>query len=111
MGVERARLCWLPAISDPSVLTMRCLSATASGVLPAPTRALQGATDKVQHSASGRGGDPIKTIAARRFAELDREGKGRVSFLQVRRCGLAYFGTRLSGVLSCRERAIAGAAL
>lgn len=79
--------------------------------LPAPTRALQGATDKVQHSASGRGGDPIKTIAARRFAELDREGKGRVSFLQVRRGGLAYFGTRLFGVLSCRGKAMAGAAL
>ena len=44
---------------------------------------LQGATDKVQHSASGRGGDPIKSIAARRFAELDREGTGRVSFLQA----------------------------
>jgi Ca2+-binding EF-hand superfamily protein len=67
----------------------RCCMSTKDGYLDSDelTRLMhEGATDKVQHSASGKGGDPIKAIAARRFAELDREGTGRVSFLQFLFC-------------------------
>ena len=47
-------------------------------VLPA-----QSATDQVRHSANGSGGDPIRSIAQQRFEELDLNGSGRVSFLEV----------------------------
>lgn len=46
----------------------------------------EGATDGVRHSATGNGTDPIQSIAAKRFAELDREGRGRVSFLEFLFC-------------------------
>lgn len=46
----------------------------------------EGPTDGVRHSANGSGSDPIRGIALRRFAELDREGRGRVSFLEFLFC-------------------------
>ncbi|KAL4457687.1 hypothetical protein ABPG75_012552 [Micractinium tetrahymenae] len=46
----------------------------------------EGPTDGVRHSANGSGSDPIRGIAQRRFAELDRDGRGRVSFLEFLFC-------------------------
>jgi hypothetical protein len=37
----------------------------------------------VRHSDRGSGGDPIRSIAQKRFEELDKFHTGRVSFLEV----------------------------
>ena len=50
---------------------------------PAPP--MQSGTDHVRHFAGGTGGDPISSIATQRFAELDKDGSGRVSFIEVRK--------------------------
>jgi len=57
---------------------------------PHPIYVAQGTTDGVRHSASGSGGDPIRSIAERRFQELDRDGSGKVSFLEVGTVDVAF---------------------
>lgn len=63
---------------------------------------MQGPTDGVRHSANGSGSDPIRGIALRRFAELDREGRGRVSFLEASG-GPGLAGGGAGHAHSCRE--------
>lgn len=46
----------------------------------------EGATDQVRHSDRGSGGDPIRSIAQKRFEELDKFHTGRVSFLEFLFC-------------------------
>lgn len=60
-------------------LGSRCAPAAPASLLPRQ----QGPTDGVRHSASGSGSDPMRGITLRRFAELDRDGHGRVSFLEA----------------------------
>jgi hypothetical protein len=67
---------------------------------------MQSGTDHVRHFAGVTGGDPISSIAAQRFAELDKDGSGRVSFIEVRsssRVGCEEQQNRMAGAAKSGE--------